>query len=86
MKKMIANIALLSGTLAILGLTGLFLSNRLPIAVNIARLDAEEIAVQKENAAQAAKAAQKRAQLNRMVSCKVDEDCVADQPTQKTTN
>ncbi len=76
MKKMIVNIALLSATIAVLGLTGLFLSNRFPISVNIARLDVEEMAAQKEAAAQAAKAAQRRAQLNRTVSCKADEDCI----------
>ena len=76
MKKMIANIVLLSATVAILGLTGLFLSNRLPISVNVARLNAEEMAAQKEEAAQQAKAAQKRAKLNRMVSCQTNEDCI----------
>ena len=54
----------------------LFLAHDSPIEVNIPRLDAAEMAAQKEAAQQAEKQAQREARARRVYACQSDEDCI----------
>ncbi len=76
MKKIITNILLLACTVGVVLLIPLFLSHDSPIQVEIPQLDAAELAAQKEAAAQAEKAAARKARTNRIYSCQMDEDCI----------
>ena len=73
---MIANIFLLTCTVGVVILIALFLSNKPAIPVNIPRLDAQELAAQKEAATKAEKEAARKARAAKVYSCKTDEDCI----------
>ena len=76
MKKIVNNVCLLVCTACVLMLIPLFLSHDVPIQVEIPRLDAQELAEQKEATAKAEKEAVRKARLNRVYSCQIDEDCI----------
>lgn len=76
MNKMIKNVVLIAATAGVLFLIPLFLANNTPIEVDIPRLDAQELAAQKEAVQQAEKRAQKEVRNRRVYACQVDEDCI----------
>lgn len=76
MKKIIANVLLLACTVGVVLLIPLFLSHDSPIQVEIPRLDATELAAQKEVAAQAEKEAARKTRVHKVYSCQTDEDCI----------
>ena len=76
MKKILKNVCLIVCTACVLTLVPLFLSHDVPIQVEIPRLDATELAAQKEAAAKAEKEAVRRARINKVFSCQTDEDCI----------
>ena len=76
MKKIITNVCLLICTACVVLLIPLFLSHDVPIQVDIPRLDAEELAAQKEASAKAEREAARKAKANRVYSCQEDEDCI----------
>ncbi len=76
MKKMFSNIWLLTCTIVVLLLIPLFLSHDLPIAVHIPQLTKEELVAKKEATEKAEQEAARKARLNRIYSCKQDDDCL----------
>lgn len=76
MKKTITNIFLLVCTVGVLLLIPVFLTHDSPIPVEIPSISAEELAAQKEAAAQAEKVAARKARTRRIYACETDEDCI----------
>lgn len=76
MKKQIKNLVTLALAAIAVLLIPVFLTHHTPSAVEIAQLDAQEIAEQKEASARAEKKAQQTARIRRMYACQTDEDCV----------
>lgn len=76
MNKMIKNVFFIICTIGILFSIPLFLSHDSPIPVNLVKLDEQDLAAQKQIAAQAEKQAQRQARAARVYACNTDEDCI----------
>lgn len=76
MKKIITNVFLLVCTAVVLLLIPLFMSHDSPIPVEIPHLSSEELAAQKEAAAKIEREAAQKARIQRVYSCKKNEDCI----------
>lgn len=76
MNKKIKNIFLLVCTGVIVFAIPMLLSHHTPTQVDLVELDAQEIAVQKEAAAQAEKQAARQARAMRVYACSTNEDCI----------
>ncbi len=76
MKKKITDIFLLVCTIGVLLLIPVFLTHDSPISVEIPSINSEELAAQKEAAAQAEKIEARKARTRRIYSCEKDEDCI----------
>jgi len=76
MKKLIQNTCLLvcAGVLAVFMVV--VLANISPIEIQMPLLTKEKVEEEMKEAEQAAKVAQRRQRINRIYSCKVDDDCV----------
>lgn len=76
MNKMIKNVFLLVCAVGIMCLIPVFLLHDSPIPVDIVRLDARELAAQKEAVAKAEKKARSQARVRKVYACNVNEDCI----------
>ena len=76
MNKQIKNVFLLVCAVVVVFAIPMLLSHHTPTQVDLVRLDAQEIAAQKEAAAQAEKQAARQARATRIYACSTDEDCI----------
>ena len=76
MKKAISNICLLVSTVVVLALIPLFMAHKSAIHVDIPRLNAQEMAAQKEAAEKAEQEAARKSRLHRIYACTQDADCL----------
>ena len=76
MKKLVKNVILLTCTVGVVCLIGLFMTHDSPIPVDIPALDSAELAAKKEALAQAEKEAKRQARARRVYACKADDDCL----------
>ncbi len=76
MNKKIKNIFFAICAGAIILAIPVLLAHHAPTQVDLVRLDAQEIAAQKEAAAQAEKQAARQARAARVYACSKDEDCI----------
>ncbi len=76
MKKIIHNTCLLVCAAGVLLLIPFFLKQATVIEVDVPQITVAQLEAQKEQTAQAQRAARRQAKLNRIYSCQTDEDCI----------
>ncbi len=76
MNKHIKNIFFAVCAGAIILAIPMLLAHHTPLQVDLVKLDAQEIAAQKEAAAEAEKQAARQARAARVYACSTDEDCI----------
>ena len=76
MKKAIARVFLLTCTIGVVLLIPLFMSHDSPIPVQIPQLTSEKVSAKKEEADKVEQETARKTKLNRIYSCKQDDDCL----------